>query len=165
MAAAGLARTVACTPGDNLAIHLGIAALEPGEMLVVDYGGSIESGPFGEIMALACQVRGARGLVIDGAVRDAAALRTSGLAVFCRDLAIPGTRKADRGRVGMPIRVGGVEIRPGAVIVADDDAVIALDPASLDATLERARRCEVDEARIKERLRAGETTLDALGLA
>ena len=164
MAAAGSARTVACTPGDNLALHLAIAALEPDEMLVVDYGGSVESGPFGEIMALACLVRGARGLVIDGAVRDAAAIRASGLAVFCRGLAIPGTCKADRGRVGVPVRVGGVEIRPGAVVVADDDAVIALDPASLDATLDLARRREAAEAAIKERVRAGETTLDALGL-
>ena len=65
----------------------------PGDVLVVDYGGSTESGPFGEIMALACQLRGIAGLVTDGSVRDSARLIEMGFPVFARGLNIRGTTK------------------------------------------------------------------------
>ena len=79
MVLAGRALTVRCRPGDNLALHLAMDRAAPGDVLVVDYGGSLESGPFGEIMALACQLRGINGLVIDGAVRDSAQIAALGL--------------------------------------------------------------------------------------
>ena len=93
MALAGPALTVRCRPGDNLALHLAIAAAKPGDVLVVDYGGSLDSGPFGEIMALACQMRGLAGMVIDGAVRDTAQIAALGFAVFARGCNIRGTVK------------------------------------------------------------------------
>ncbi len=163
-ATAGWARTVSCAPGDNLALHLALARLERDEVLVVDYGGSLESGPFGEIMALACQLRGGRGLVIDGAVRDAAAIRNLGLPVFCRGLAIPGTSKSDRGRHDEAVRVGGVEVGPGDLVVADDDAVVALPRDEARRALASAGARARHEAEIMERLRGGETTLQVLGI-
>lgn len=69
---AGPARTVRYAPGDNLALHLSIERAQAGEVIVVDYGGNTQTGPFGEIMALACQIRGIAGLVTNGAVRDSA---------------------------------------------------------------------------------------------
>lgn len=164
MALAGTALPLRCRPGDNLALHLAIAAARPGDVLVVDYGGSLESGPFGEIMALACRMRGIAGLVIDGAVRDSAQIAALGFPVFARGLNICGTTKADRGEIGVPVVLGGVTIAPGDVILADADAILALDAGDLPPALVAAQARAAREALMMARLRAGETTLSILGL-
>jgi 4-hydroxy-4-methyl-2-oxoglutarate aldolase len=164
MAVAGPALTVRCRPGDNLALHLAIASAKAGDVLVVDYGGSIDSGPFGEIMALACQMRGIAGLVIDGAVRDTAQISDLGFPVFCRGVNIRGTVKVDRGTIGNTIMVGGVRLDAGDILLADADAIITFAPRDLAPALVAAQARADREARMMERLRQGETTLSILGL-
>lgn len=164
MVAAGPALTVRCRPGDNLALHRAIAAAVPGDVLVVDYGGSTESGPFGEIMALACQLRGMAGLVTDGSVRDSARLIEMGFPVFARGLNIRGTTKLDHGEIGQPVTLGGVRIERGDLVVADADAVLVVPAADADAALSAGEARAAKEARMMERLRAGETSLQILGL-
>ena len=127
MTVAGPALTVRCQPGDNLALHLAIAAARPGDVLVVDYGGSLESGPFGEIMALACQMRGLAGMVIDGAIRDSVQISTLGFPVFARGRNIRGTVKQDPGQIGGTIHIGGAPVANGDVVLADADAIVAID--------------------------------------
>ena len=164
MAMAGPARTLRCQPGDNLALHLAIAAARLGEVLVVDYGESLASGPFGEIMALACQMRGIAGLVIDGAVRDSAQISGLGFPVFARGLNICGTTKRDRGAHDITLRLGGTTIASGGIVLADADAIVVLPAADLEAALAAATARAAKEATMMERLRAGETTLSILGL-
>ena len=165
MTLAGTALPVRCRPGDNLAPPLAIAEARPGDTLVVDYGGSLDSGPFGEIMALACQMRGIAGMVIDGAVRDSAQIAALGFPVFARGLNIRGTVKQDGGRIGEPVTMGGVEIAAGEVILADADAIIVLAPDDLTPALAATRARAAREAQMMERLRKGETTLSILGLS
>lgn len=164
MACAGPAAPVRCRPGDNLALHLAMARAAAGEVLVVDYGGSTASGPFGEIMALACLARGLAGLVIDGAVRDSARIAAAGFPVFARGINIRGTAKADRGACGVPVAIGGAMVAPGDWILADADAVVALSAADLPAALAAARARAAREEGMKRRIAAGETTLSILGL-
>lgn len=164
MALAGPALTVRCKPGDNLALHLAIASAQAGEVLVVDYGGSLDSGPFGEIMALACQMRGIVGMVIDGAVRDSAQIAALGFPVFARGLNIRGTVKTDRGQIGTALTIGGVAIAPGDIILADADATVTLAANDLPAALSAARLRAEKETVMMDRLRQGETTLSILGL-
>ena len=164
MRVAGPARTVRFPAGDNLALHHAIAAASPGDVIVADCGGSIDSGPFGEIMALACKLRGISGLVINGAVRDTAEIAALGFPVFSRGIDIRGTVKRDSGEIDVTVLIGGVRIAPGDMIVADADAVIALPGGSVDAALAAAEARAAKEALMMERLRAGETTLQILGL-
>lgn len=164
MRAAGPARTVRCRPGDNLALHLAIARATPGEIIVVDYGGSETSGPFGEIMALACQMRGIAGLVIDGTVRDSMEITALGFPVFARGIDIRATVKDDRGQHDVTLTLGGATIAPGDMIVADSDAIIVLPARGLQDALDAAETRAAKEARMMDRLRAGETTLEILGL-
>lgn len=164
MALAGRALPLSCRPGDNLALHRAIAAAEPGDVLVMDYGGDCGTGPFGEIMALACQLRGIAGLVTNGAVRDSRQIVGLGLPVFARGLAIRGTTKTDRGRLGAAVTLGGTEIRPGDIIVADADGIVVLPAAEAGAALAAAEARAEKEAGIIARLRAGETTLQIMGL-
>lgn len=164
MVLAGPALPVRCKPGDNLALHLAIAAAQPGDVLVVDYGGSLASGPFGEIMALACQMRGIAGLIIDGAVRDSAQIATLGFPVFARGVNIRGTAKLDRGELGGPVALGGATIAHGDVILGDADAILVLAAKDLPAALAAAETRTEREAVMMDRLRLGETTLEILGL-
>ena len=62
----GRALTVRCYPGDNLALHQGMDAAHAGDVLVFDCHGYTEAGHFGDIMALACKLKGIAGVVIDG---------------------------------------------------------------------------------------------------
>lgn len=164
MTLAGPALTVRCVPGDNLALHIAIASATEGEVLVVDYGGSLDSGPFGEIMALACQMRGIAGMVIDGSVRDSAQIAGLGFPVFARGLNIRGTAKLDRGQIGVPVNIGGVAIQPRDIVLADADAILTLTPHDLPAALAAAQMRAERETVMMDRLRQGETTLSILGL-
>jgi 4-hydroxy-4-methyl-2-oxoglutarate aldolase len=165
MALAGAALPVRCLPGDNLALHLAISAAKPGDVLVVDYGGSVESGPFGEIMALACQMRGISGMVIDGAVRDSTQIAALGFPVFARGLNIRGTTKKDPGQIGEPVRIGGVKITAGDMVLADADAILVLAAEDLAPALAAGEARAAREEQMMERLRHGETTLSILGLS
>lgn len=165
MIVAGPALTVRCQPGDNLALHLAMAASQPGDVLVVDYGGSTESGPFGEIMALACQVRGIAGMVIDGSVRDSRSIVATGFPVFCRGLNIRGTTKQHRGEIGGTIRLGSITIERGDMVIADNDAIVVLSPDEATVAVSAGRVRAEKEAQMMARLRGGETTLQILGLS
>jgi 4-hydroxy-4-methyl-2-oxoglutarate aldolase len=164
MKVAGPARTVRCRPGDNLALHRAIAKALPGEILVVDYGASVDSGPFGEIMALACTLRGIAGLVIDGTVRDSEEIAALGFPVFARGVNIRGTVKVDPGEIGVPVDICGTTIVTGDWIVADADATIAIAAGEVTDALAAAEARAGREAEFRKRLRAGESTLEILGL-
>ncbi|AZB65962.1 RraA family protein [Cereibacter sphaeroides] len=164
MALAGPAFTVRCRAGDNLALHRALAVARPGEVLVVDYEASLDSGPFGEIMALAAMARGLAGLVIDGAVRDSAQIAALGFPVFARGLDIRGTTKTDRGQLGAVLRFGRASVGPGDMVVADADAVLILPRDEAGAALAEGRARAGREEEMKRRIAAGETTLAILGL-
>jgi regulator of RNase E activity RraA len=62
-------------PGDNLMIHKAIALAEPGDVLVVDGGGDLTNALIGELMLAQMAKRGLGGVVLNGAIRDSAAIR------------------------------------------------------------------------------------------
>ena len=126
--------------------------------------GDCRFGPFGEILALACQHRGIAGIVVDGSVRDGSDIEALGFPVFCRGLAPSGTRKEVAGELRTSIQCGGVNVDPGDIIVADRDGVIVI-PASAMADVQMGVQKIVEkEARIKDGIAAGKTTLELLNL-
>ncbi|AZG10531.1 4-carboxy-4-hydroxy-2-oxoadipate aldolase/oxaloacetate decarboxylase [Pigmentiphaga sp. H8] len=158
----GAAVTVQSPPADNLWLHRAIVAARPGDVLVVHVGGHYEAGYWGEVMSQAARARGLAGLVIDGCVRDGAILERFGFPVFARGLCIRGTGKDfdARGWINAPTLFGDVTVQPGDLIVGDTDGVVAIPRARVDEVLAKARQREEDEARIIERLAAGENSLD-----
>ncbi len=101
---------VACTPGDNLAIHVAVARAPAGHALVVSVGETRELGYWGEVLTTAAEARHLAGLVIDGCVRDVAALAAHGFPVFSTGIALPGATKDKAGSVGSRALVGDVEV-------------------------------------------------------
>jgi 4-hydroxy-4-methyl-2-oxoglutarate aldolase len=155
---------VVCTPGDNLAIHVGVARAPEGHALVVSVGEERELGYWGEVLTTAAEARGLAGLVIDGCVRDAAALASHTFPVFSTGLALPGATKTARGTVGAPAVVGDVEVRTGDWVVGDLDGVTVVPGDDLEAVLGAGQARADKEAGYFAALRDGATTLEMLNL-
>lgn len=155
----GPAFTVQGAGGDNLALHHAVAQAPAGSVLVADHGGA-GYGHWGEILTVAAQHRGLRGLLIDGGVRDAADVERLRFPVFSRNDSIRGTRKDFRGVLAVPVIVGDVTVRTGDLIVGDRDGVVALPGADVGVLLDRADARVAQEAETMARLRRGHTTLD-----
>ena len=155
---------VRCTPGDNLAIHVAVACAPVGYALVVDVGTERELGYWGEVLTTGAQARGLAGLVIDGCVRDAAALVAHGFPVFSTGLALPGATKELPGSVGASAVVGGVEVALGDWVVGDVDGVTVVPGDALEQVIAAGKARAEKEVGMFAQLRDGATTVELLGL-
>jgi 4-hydroxy-4-methyl-2-oxoglutarate aldolase len=125
---AGPAFTVRCPPGDNLMLHAAIYRAEPGSVVVVEAGDVDYAVAGGNVCAVA-QRRGIAAFVIDGVIRDIAEARELSFPVFARGvIPIPGTKSAVT-PLNRPVRCGGVQVRPGDIVVADEEGIV-VTPAS-----------------------------------
>lgn len=164
MRLAGPAFTVAARPGDNLIVHQALLNAMPGDVLVVDAGGYLGAGLWGDILTEAARHRGLAGVVLDGAARDADAIAALGFPVFARGLSIGGTLKHQPGRIGVPVHCGGVQVFPGDMVVGDRDGVVAVPAGQFSGVLDAARERDRREQAYREQIRAGRTTVDLFGL-
>lgn len=160
----GPANTVRIPPGQNAGIHRAVHTAKQGDILVVDSGGDTAFGAFGDILASCCQNRGIHGLVIDGAVRDAAEIRALHFPVFCLGANAAAADKADPGEIGVEIVCGLASVRPGDFVVGDDDGVVIVPRESAEEVIEKAEAVVRREASVKARIAAGETTCEILGI-
>jgi regulator of RNase E activity RraA len=146
----GQARTVTGMVGDNGAAHAAIGLVEPGDILVVDARGHTETAVWGGIMTRAAIRQGVGGLVLDGAVRDAAEIRELGFPTFAAGICPAGPSKGFGGIIDGPIACAGCPVRPGDIVIGDDDgvAVIALERQAeiLAASLEKIAQEEETNA-------------------
>jgi 4-hydroxy-4-methyl-2-oxoglutarate aldolase len=155
---------VQCTPGDNLAIHVAVAEAPAGAALVVDVGDQPELGYWGEVLTTGAQARGLTGLVIDGGVRDVAALQAHQFPVFSTMIALRGATKNREGSVGAAASVGDVEVHVGDWIVGDSDGVTVIGATDIAAVLAAGRARAAKEEGFFAALRAGSTTMTLLDL-
>ena len=158
----GPAYTVDCPPSDNLWLHRALYAASPGDVLVADVRGQTEAGYWGEILSQAAVVRGLGGLVIAGGVRDIERIVALGFPVFSANVCIRGTSKepAGDGRLGEPILVGEITVRPGDAVLGDADGVVVVDAGEVDAVVTASRARANDEDEVLRRIQDGESTLD-----
>jgi len=155
--------TVVCSPSDNLAIHAAVAEAPRGTALIVAVEPP-ERGYWGEVLTTGAEARGIVGLVIDGGVRDVAALDAHQFPVFSALIALQGAVKLRGGEIGGTAIVGDVEVRTGDWVVGDRDGVTVVPAAALDEIL-RAGRARADKETVMfSELRSGATTVDLLGL-
>src|SRR5580704_6256741 len=145
---------VRCTPGDNLAIHVAVTRAPAGSVLVVDVGDVAERGYWGEVLTTGALARQLGGLVIDGGVRDVAALEALDFPVFSRTIALRGAAKTARGSVGVPVVVAGVPVAPGDWVVGDVDGVVVVPGDSLEEVVGAGRARADKERTYFEALRA-----------
>lgn len=157
---AGSAVTVLCWPGDNLMIHAAVEQCRPGDILVVTTVSPSLDGSFGELFATALRHRGVRGLVTTGGVRDVVDLRAMDFPVWAGAQNAQGTVKATPGSVNVPITVGGVVIRPGDAVIADDDGVLCVPRSDVADALAKSDARTEKEAESRAAYQGGELSLD-----
>ena len=165
MQMAGRALTVACAAGDNLTIHKAVVLAQPGDVLVINCGGYLNAGVFGEMLALSCMAKGIAGVVIDGSCRDVNDLIELGFPTFVRGVNPRGTIKDTCGAVGGEVLCGGVTVRSGDVVVGDCDGVVVIPQEEAEEILDKALAKKKREDEMRPLLRAGSTTAELLGLA
>jgi 4-hydroxy-4-methyl-2-oxoglutarate aldolase len=162
--ACGPARTVRCGQDDNLMVHAAMAALRPGEVLVLTMPKPAPVALIGELLATQAHVHGAAAVLNDAAVRDSEELVELGLPVWTRWIRSRGATKRVAAELDVPVKIGGQLIRTGDLVVLDADGatVVAFERAEavLEASLERERR-EQDK---RAKLRAGALSYELDGL-
>jgi 4-hydroxy-4-methyl-2-oxoglutarate aldolase len=157
---AGSAVTALCHPGDNWMIHVACEVLTPGDVMVVACSSENTDGGFGELLAASVKARGARGVVLDIGCRDAAGITEMRFPVWSRAISAKGTVKFTLGSVNLPVVCAGVSVRPGDVVVADDDGVVIVPRLEAARVAQAGEERERKEAANRVRLQQGELGLD-----
>ena len=162
---AGLATTALCEGTDYGAVHHAIAVAQPGDVIVVEAGGRSNPAIIGELLGGSARLKGIRGLVVNGAVRDVATLRDwDDFPVFTRHVTPRGPSSFDRGTVNDVIAMGGVKVAPGDIVLGDDDGVVIVPRDEAEAKIDAALARVAAEAGWEKELLAGRTTLEVFNI-
>jgi 4-hydroxy-4-methyl-2-oxoglutarate aldolase len=161
---AGPARTVVCGQDDNLMVHAVMAAVQPGEVIVLTMPEPRPVALVGDLLATQAKAQGAAGMLIDASVRDVEELLELGLPIWARWLRVKGAAKDVAGTIGEPVVVGGATIRQGDVLVLDADGVAVVEHERVGEVLDASREREEREHVKRAKLQGGALSYDLDGL-
>jgi RraA family protein len=156
----GVALTVKTRAGDNLMVHKAMELAQPGDVIVVDAGGETSQAIIGELMQKYAIAHGIAGFVIDGAIRDLAALAADEFPVFARGVTHRGPYKDGPGEINVPVSVGGMVVNPGDIIVGDENGVLTVSQDEAERVIEMAMKKSADEAATLKDIAAGTANKD-----
>lgn len=120
---AGAAVTVKCHE-DNSLVKALVEEPGAGRVVVVDGGGSLRRALLGDLLAEKAAANGWSGLVIHGAIRDVDEIGATDLGVQALGTCPVKTEKLGVGQRDLPVDIGGVTVRPGDYVYADNNGVL-----------------------------------------
>lgn len=157
---AGPAVTCEVAPGDNWMIHVAVEQCQPGDVLVVKPTSPSVDGFFGDLLATSLKARGVLGLIIEGGVRDTATLTEMSFPVWSKAIFSQGCVKETIANVNMPITCAGAHIRPGDMIIADEDGVVVVNREEAASVMSNVEQRIANEESKRVRFEKGELGLD-----
>jgi 4-hydroxy-4-methyl-2-oxoglutarate aldolase len=160
----GPAVTVLTRPGDALYVQKVIEVLQPGDIVVIDAAGYKDVAVIGERLAHYMKQRGAKGIVVDGAIRDSMGIVNEGIPTFSRSQCIRIFGSAGPGAINVPVTCGGVVVNPGDIVCGDADGVVIIPRADAQRVADLADVHLAGELSRLREVEAGKPFADVFGL-
>jgi len=147
----GSAITVKTRPVDNLMVHKALEIAKPGDVIIVNALGDINSAIIGEIMVRTALKRGLAGFIIDGCIRDSDEIRNLEFPVFSKGVSPKGPYKDGPGEINYSICCGGIIVNPGDIVVGDRDGIVLIPSKSAVTILKEVElKAREEEIKIKK---------------
>ncbi len=154
-------------PGETSAVHLctrAVVAADPGDIIVIDHRTRADAAGWGGILSTAAKTKGVAGVIIDGASRDVDEAQGLGLPLFARSR----TPLTARGRIieestNEQIEVGGVAVRPGDYIIADNSGIVVVPAERAEEVIPEAETIVAREAAMAKDVLAGKSVVEVMG--
>lgn len=152
----GTAVTVDVPTGEGALVAQAIHNLGPGDVLVVAGRGNCDCSYWGDHRSLCAQMKGAAGVVIDGAYRDHEGCTKVDFPVFAKALTCGTAGKSGAGAINVTVSCGGVTVNPGDIVVGDINGVCVFPPEQARQIMDKAlAKRKAQEAVVQEMLRTG----------
>jgi regulator of RNase E activity RraA len=151
----GPALTVRTRPGDNLMVWKALEVATPGDVLVIATYDYPTASTFGEFVVMAAKAKGLAGIVSDGMCRDVTGIRATNLPVFAAGTVPSSPQKDGPGEIGGPVSCGGLVVHPGDMVVGDEDGVVVVPLADIQAVLGNLKVVREKEAHMRAMLKKG----------
>ncbi len=161
---AGTAVTLRLPHADSTLLHYACKLVRPGDVVVIDRSGDTKYACWGGGLTLAMKLGGVKAGIIDGPATDLSEIQEFDLPMWSRGLSSITTRLLGiEGAMNVPVSVGGVVVNPGDAVLADEQGVLVMAPATAREAATRALEMQNREKTTHQRLRAGEKLPDITG--
>ncbi|HYF93782.1 MAG TPA: RraA family protein [Symbiobacteriaceae bacterium] len=161
----GPAYTVEAYPTGIITCHKALGEVPAGCVLVIDGQGDPNGAMWGELTSMEAMQKGVLGVVVDGAVRDVASVRELGFPVWARHITPRVGSNRTVGTTGGTVVCGGVAVRTGDLIVADDDGVVVVPQERIAEIVAKTEAIEVKEVDMAAKVKAGGHIADMIGMS
>ncbi len=153
----GTAVTAQTLASDIGAAFKAIELCSPGDIVVVDSHGSVNTAFWGENMTMSAMNKGAVAAVIDGACRDVEEIRKLRFPVMCRGIVPNVGSVTGYGHVNVPVQCAGAAVSPGDIVIIDGNGVVIVPVDRSAEILEKAARLLETEHVVQEKIKNGAT--------
>ncbi len=161
---AGTAVTLRLPHADSTLLHYACKLVRSGDIVLIDRCGDTKYACWGGGLTLAMKLGGVKAGIIDGPATDLSEIEEFDLPMWSRGLSSITTRLLGlEGAMNVPVSVGGVVVNPGDAVLADEQGVLVLAPATAREAATRALEMQKREVTTHQRLRAGEKLPDISG--
>lgn len=143
-------------PRPDFAVGRMIAAVGPGQVLVIDAKG-VEISCFGGLASTATKMQGVAAVLIDGGCRDLDQVRDTGLWLAARHVTpMTGKKRMRVESINQPVQLGGASVRPGDLVIGDDTGIVVIPQERIAEVKAAVDRIVATDAEVERRIHAGE---------
>lgn len=153
----GTAVTAKTLASDLAAVFKAVDLCQPGDIVVIDSHGSVNTAFWGENITMSAMNRGAVGAVIDGACRDVEEIRKLRFPIISKGIVPNVGSISGYGHVNVTVQCAGVAVNPGDIVIIDGNGVVVVPRAEAEGILEKAKALLAKEHILVEKIKAGAT--------